>query len=230
MFVLTEKERILNFKGFRRISIITVTFFFMLLIKPASAQLMNLYDLPERKTALSFGYGLNDNRYHKESDTLHTIVVSLDWGHTADLKTSIMTDFSWDPGTTTQILPLFGLKAKFMHIGKIWMPHLGYFFQSDWGGGQTYLSGIRSIDLFTTTSSGIFLNLAPASSTYVIKPFVAISHSLRFNLKSNSYFNNPRIEGGIEFQIMEYFSFLIRGSREFDKYYPIVSGGMNFYF
>ena len=53
MFIFTEKERILNLRSFRQISIITIAFLLMLLIKPASAQLMNLHELPEGELAFS---------------------------------------------------------------------------------------------------------------------------------------------------------------------------------
>ena len=228
MFILTEKEWTLNLRSFRQISIITIAFLLMLLIKPASAQLMNLHELPEGELAFSFGYVYNNSPITRECNRIHTGVLSLDYGYNDNLKISVIPSFAWDEA----LLP--GLKLRFMHIGKSWSPYIGYFFRSDWSGVGSQCSNFSIIDLSATTSFSVFGRIINEPA-WEIKPFVGISQSAHYYIpiatdeKSDSGFSS-KAEVGLELEIAQNFSVL--GSLEFvfNNSNKVVHIGMNLHY
>ena len=238
MCITVKKEGILNLSSFRQILIVVIAFLLMLSIKPASAQLMNLHELPEGEIGFGLGYDHNNNRYrlerydlksNPESDPIGTFAANLEWAYTEDLKVSFMLNGSWtnhDFSTS----PLMGLKVRFMHIGETWSPFFGYFFRSDWGGTQKRFSSVRSIDFLTTTGFGVFFRVESPSSDWAVKLFADISQSIIINNRSDNYLDNPRLEGGFEIQMGQNIVFLLTLASGYENPYTIFHVGTNFYF
>ena len=232
MFSATEKERILNFKGIRQISILTITFLLILLIKPASAQLMNLHELPENEWALNFGYVYNNHPTIKECAQTHTGIVSVDYGYSDNLKISFIPSLARSHVGLSQLLLSPGFKLRFMHIGKTWHPAFGYFFRSDWGALTSRCSNIRVIDLLTTTSFSVFARFGP-ETIWSIKPFVGISQSairhIGFSTNDTIDFSS-RGEVGAELEIAQNFSMLGSWEFVFNNFFTVFHISMNFHY
>ncbi|MDE0017263.1 MAG: hypothetical protein OXU51_13850 [Candidatus Poribacteria bacterium] len=212
MFVTTKKERILNLKGIQQISIIAIAFSFLLFVKPTSAQLMNLHELPEGELAYSFGYVYNNSPIAQECNGIYTGVLGLDYGYHDNLKVSFMPSLAWGDDALSP-----GFKLRFMHIGETRSPYIGYFFRSDWSGVGLQCSDSTVIDLSATTSFSVFGRIIN-DPAWEIKPFLGISQSTDYyipiatNEKSDSGFIT-KAEVGIELEIGKNFSVL--GSWEF---------------
>ena len=124
MFITTKKERILNLKGIRQILIITITFSFMLFVKPASAQLMNLHELPKGEWAFSFGYVYDNSSWAEKCYRTHTGGFGLDYGYHDNLKISVIPSLAWRGNLLSP-----GLKLRFMHIGETLSRSLAIFLE-----------------------------------------------------------------------------------------------------
>lgn len=198
---------------------VCVAFLMILLINPASSQLMNLHELTEGEKAIGLGYGYNRSSFLRDCGKVHTLMGAFDYGYNDTLKFSVIPNFSW---TTEMDRPIpWGVKLRFMHIGKTWS-FLGYFFRSDWEAGYAKCSGGSVMNLLATNSFGGFLRLAN-EPIWTIKPFLGISQStirhMWFDIKDNSSLI-CRGNVGVEIEIMQYFSII--GDLEFTINRPTV--------
>lgn len=212
MFITTEKERILNLKAIKKISITAIAFSFMLFVKPASAQLMNLHELPEGEMAYNLGYFYNSSPTAKECNLTHTGLFSWDYGYHDDLKFSIIGSLGGGNGDLSP-----GLKLRFMHIGQTQSPYFGYFFRSDWGGIIPKCPDFRRIDLTATTGFSVFARIIN-DPAWELKPFIGIVQSINYFrplADSKEWYSDFSSKGevGLELELGPGFSVL--GSWEF---------------